>query len=397
MIRQNLHRLIASSAAEMIDFAARLVAIPTENPPGAAYAACVETIAAELDRLGLRAEVLPVPGQPQTHYVRAFHGPGQRTLYFHGHYDVVPAAHPAQFQPERRGGNLYGRGSADMKAGLAAMIYAIKAIKDSGLSLQGRLGLLLVPDEETGGVRGSRPLTTAGTLGADGLGMLTPEPSGGVIWNASRGALSLRVTVKGKAAHVGVHFQGVNAFEGMLDVAARLRELRLEVETHTTGFRIAPEAARRSILLLGGVCSGGTSFNAVPDGVSFTVDRRTNPEENFEEEKARLLACLEKTARSGLQLEIEILQEGRAAGFSEGEPLVQALAQSVETVTGQPPCVELCPGLLEIRYYAERNVPALAYGPGQLSVAHRPEEFVSVKDVEDCAAIYALTAAKMLA
>jgi acetylornithine deacetylase/succinyl-diaminopimelate desuccinylase family protein len=397
MTSKSLVRLIASSADAMIDFAARLIAIPTENPPGAAYTAFVETAAAELEHLGLASELLPIPGQAQARCLRAFHGPGRRTLYFHGHYDVVPAADPAQFRPERRGDDLFGRGSADMKAGLAAMIYAVKAIKDSSLSLQGRVGLLLVPDEETGGARGSRPLVSAGILGANGIGMLTPEPSGGTIWNASRGAFSLRVTVKGKAAHVGLHFEGVNAFEGMLDVAARLRELQLQVETHTTGYRITPDVARRSILLLGGVCSGGTNFNVVPDSVSFSIDRRINPEENFEMEKAHLLACLEEATRAGLNLETEILQEGRPAGFSEDEPLVQALARSVETVTGRVPRVELCPGLLETRYYAERSVPALAYGPGRLSVAHGSRESVSVKDVQDCATIYALTAAEILA
>jgi acetylornithine deacetylase/succinyl-diaminopimelate desuccinylase family protein len=397
MSRHELLRVIASSADAMIDFAARLIAIPTENPPGTAYAPCVKALAAELDRLGLAPEVVPIPGEPETCCLRAFHGRGPRTLYFHGHYDVVPAADPAQFRPERHRGNLFGRGSADMKAGLAAMVYAVKAIKDCRLDLHGRLGLLLVPDEETGGARGSQPLAMAGILGEDGIGMLTPEPSGGVIWNASRGALSLRVTVKGKAAHVGLHFQGVNAFDGMHDVVARLRELRREVQTRSTSFRLAPDAARRSILLLGGVCSGGTNFNVVPERVSFTVDRRTNPEEDFDAEKARLFACLEEAARSGLELETEILQEGRAAGCSEDEPLVQALARSVQSVTGRLPRVELCPGLLETRFYAQKNVPALAYGPGRLSLAHGPRESVSVKDVKDCAAIYALTAADLLA
>ncbi len=81
-----------------------------------------------------------------------------------------------------------------------------------------------------GGARGSGPLLEAGVLGADGIGMLTPEPSSGSVWNANRGALSLRITVRGKPAHVGLHFQGANAFEGMIAAANKLLDLKREVE-----------------------------------------------------------------------------------------------------------------------------------------------------------------------
>ena len=102
-------------------------------------------------------------------------------------------------------------------------------------------------------------------------------------------------------------------------------------------------------------------------------------------------------AEEGIDLEVDAFQQGRAAGFSEDEPLAAALGSNVEAVTGKQPRFELCPGLLEIRFYAERGVPALAYGPGRLSVAHGPSEFVSIKDVCNCAAVYALTALDLLA
>ncbi|HYG62227.1 MAG TPA: ArgE/DapE family deacylase, partial [Thermoanaerobaculia bacterium] len=362
--------------------------------------ACVEVIVREIGRLGLETELLEVPhglaGQGPVHTVRSFHGSGRRTLYFHGHYDVVPAQSREQFEPREKGGKLFGRGSADMKSGLVAMIHAVKALKDCKVELDGRIGLLMVPDEETGGARGSGPLTRAGILGEDGIGMLTPEPSSGVVWNANRGAITLRVTVKGKPAHVGLHFKGKNAFEGMIAVAGRLLDLKREVETRATGFRIAPEAARRSILLLGGECAGGSNFNVVPERMSFTIDRRINPEEDLETEKGRLLEVLAGLTREGIDLEWEIFQEGRPSGVPEDAPLSRALALSAEEVTGRRPEFEICPGLLENRFYAERGVPALAYGPGLLSVSHGPNEFVVLEDVLDCATTYALTAARLL-
>ena len=78
-----------------------------------------------------------------------------------------------------------------MESGLAAMIYAVKAIKDAEIDRKGRIGLTLVPDEETGGILGSKYLSDNGVLGRNGIGMLTPEPTSGVVWNANRGAVSL--------------------------------------------------------------------------------------------------------------------------------------------------------------------------------------------------------------
>jgi succinyl-diaminopimelate desuccinylase len=90
------------------------------------------------------------------------------------------------------------------------------------------------------------------------------------------------------------------------------------------------------------------------------------------------------------------LQEGQSSACREEEPLGEALARSVKAVTGKGARFEMCPGLLEIRFYAAQGVPAYAYGPGLLSVAHGPNEYVDVRNVVDCAAIYALVAMEML-
>ena len=254
-----------------------------------------------------------------------------------------------------------------------------------------------MPDEETGGALGAQYLADAGLLGEGGIGVFLPEPTSGVIWNANRGAISLRVTVKGKPAHVCLHYQGLNAFERMLVVANELRELKDEVESRRTDFKIEPEAARRSILMMGGRCEGGTNFNVVPDECSFTVDRRINPEEDFEAEKRRLLALFDRLRQEGIELEVEVLQEGRAAGCSEDDPVARVLAESVEAITGKSAPFEMCPGFLETRFYARQGIPGFTYGPGLLSVSHGPDEFIRLEDIHDCAAIYALSAIRLLA
>ncbi len=402
-MKKKIEDVISSYRDEITEFTRELVAIPTENPPGRAYAECAAVLRRKLDELGLPCEVheFSAPayggaGSERGSCLTSSFGEGARTLYFHGHYDVVPAASESQFEPRLQNGNLFGRGSADMKSGLAAMLYAVKALKDLGVNLNGRIGLVFVPDEETGGARGSQALAAAGLLGRDTIAMLTPEPTGGIIWNANRGAISLRVTVKGKPAHVGLECRGINAFEKMLDIAQHLRELKAQVAQRETSFCISPEAARKSILMLGGEFRGGSNFNVVPAECSFTVDRRTNPEEDFETEKRVLLETLDRARKDGTDLDVEVFQEGRASGTPESHPAARALAECVAEVTGKQPSFEMCPGLLETRFYAAQGAPAFAYGPGLLSVAHGPNEFVAMKDVFSCAAVYALVALRLL-
>ena len=228
---------IAPCRADMLDFAKRLIALPTENPPGNNYEQALELLSSHLQKLGFEAERI---GDCLICYA----GEGERTLYFSGHFDVVPAQNRSQFEPAIRGKNLFGRGSSDMKGGLAAMIYAAKAVRDSGVRLHGRIGLVFVPDEETSGPRGSRYLDEQGLLGRNGIGMLTPEPTAGIVWNANRGAITLKITVEGKPAHVGRQFDGINAFEGMMEIVGELAKMKEHVETRVSDFPIQPEAAR---------------------------------------------------------------------------------------------------------------------------------------------------------
>jgi succinyl-diaminopimelate desuccinylase len=378
-MHSNITQAVASYRDAMVELTRELVAIPTENPPGNRYGDAAKLLCRRLGELGFTDT--SVEGD----CVLSFAGRGERTLYFSGQ------SH-SQFDPSVQGANLFGRGSSDMKSGLAAMIYAARALQDCRVPIDGRIGLVFVPDEETAGPRGSRYLAKCGLLGKSAIGMLTPEPTGGVVWNANRGAITLRVTVKGKSAHVGRQHEGINAFDGMLEVAMALAALKEEVETRATDFHIAPDAARRSILMLGGRVEGGTNFNVVPDRCSFTIDRRINPEEDFDREKQRLLAVLKQARNRGIDLEVETLQEGRSCGVAEDDPVAQALAGSITEVTGRPAQFEMCPGLLEIRFYAERGIPAFAFGPGLLTVSHGPNEFVPIDRIVECAQIYALTA-----
>jgi acetylornithine deacetylase/succinyl-diaminopimelate desuccinylase-like protein len=389
--------------SEIVAFTEALVNVATENPPGVAYGECVRLIERHLRGLGLPVERVPFRPRhgrrdgSEAAVVSSGVGTGRRILYFSGHYDVVPVSRPGQCRAERRGPALFGRGTADMKGGLAAMTYAAVALQRSSVALDGRVALVFVPDEETGGARGSGFLAATGRLGRNGLGMLTPEPTSGVVWNANRGAITVRVTVRGRQAHVGLMHQGRSAFEDAIRVVEALQVLRRRVGRRQTRYRLVPTAARRSLMLIGGRVEAGSNFNVVPDVCTFTVDRRMNPEEDFAAERAALFDVFARARRQGIDLEVEVLQEGQPSGSDESAPLGRALRDHVRAVTGRAPRFEMCPGLLEIRFYVAQGMPAYAYGPGPLAVSHGPREFVRIDRLVECAAVYARTAATVLA
>ncbi len=239
-------------------------------------------------------------------------------------------------------------------------------------------------DEETGSAAGSQQLRERNLIDPNALAMLTAEPTGGVVWHASRGGLTLRVNVGGREAHVGHAHLGDNAFEHMLRIAAPLTELAHEL------------AARGSMLVVGGASGAGASFNAVPGSAWFSVDLRFNPEEDLEDELARLTHLIENAAEvEGADVAIEVLQQAPSAKTAETEPAARVLAEAIEAVDGQRPRFELCPGVLETRWYAQLGVPSFAYGPGRLEVAHGPGEFIDEAAMLRSAAVYALFAAEL--
>jgi succinyl-diaminopimelate desuccinylase len=390
---------LEARADEMAALLEELVAVDTENPPGRRLGHCGEHLHTSMARLGLEPELIrvPVPDLEDPCVVRGSVGDGPRTIYFHGHFDVVPAQDPSQFQPLRSHGRIVGRGTADMKGGLVSMLYGAQAAKELGLLAGGRIALHLVCDEETGSVAGSGYLRSAGLIDPGALAMVTAEPTGGVVWHANRGAITLRVGVRGREAHVGRAHLGVNAFEGMLRVAQPLATLAHELLDKRTSFPMDSDAARGSMLVVGGSTGSGANFNVVPGSAWFSVDRRFNPEEDLEPELGRLTHTIaEAAAEAGVEVTVDILQRAPSASTPATDPAAVALARSIAEIEGAAPRFELCPGVLEIRWYAQVGIPAFAYGGGRLDVSHGPDEFIDEAAMRRCAAVYALFARAVL-
>jgi succinyl-diaminopimelate desuccinylase len=348
-------------AEEMTDLLVALVRIPTENPPGRELRRCAAVLQDALDRLGCAPELIDPPG-----IVRGSVGEGEEIVYFHGHFDVVPAQSPDQFEPQRRDGRIVGRGTADMKGGLVSMLYGAVAARELGLLDGRRIVLHFVCDEETGSTAGSGHLREAGLIDPGALAMLTAEPTGGVIWNEARGAITLRVTTRGREAHIGFMHEGVNAFEHMIRVAEAL-------------------TARSHELLIGGQAGAGAGFNVVPGSAWFSVDRRFEPDEQLDDELERLTGMIEDAARAaGAEVEIEVLQ-AQPSGYTDPD---HPAARTLAACAGGAP-FEPCPGVLDTRWYSQLGIPAFSYGGGNLEVAHGPDEYIDEADMRRCAAVYA--------
>jgi succinyl-diaminopimelate desuccinylase len=325
-------------ADEMAELLQQLVAIDTENPPGRGLGRCGRALHDAMIGLGLSAEVIELAPSRELEdpcVIRGSVGDGPLTIYFHGHFDVVPAHDPVQFRPQRRAGRIVGRGTADMKGGLVSMLYGALAARDLGLLDGRRIVFHFVCDEETGSEAGSGHLREAGLIDPDALAMITAEPTGGVVWHACRGAVTLRVGVRGREAHAGQAHLGVNAFEHMIRVAEPLAELALDLLGRRTTFPMEDDDARGSMLVVGGSTGSGANFNVVPGSAWFSVDRRFNPEERLDDELRRLTDAIAQAATDvGADVDVDVLQRAPSASTDRSHPTARALAGCIRQIEG---------------------------------------------------------------
>ena len=378
--------------ARLLALALRLIEIPTENPPGNERIAA-EFLADYFADNGWAVDVSDAaPGRPNVVVRIEGRAPGPH-LIFDGHLDVVPAGAgwtSDPYTPVIRDGRLVGRGAADMKGGLAAMIAAAEAVERAQLPLRGSLTLAVVADEEEGG-GGTWHLVRSGLRGTWAI---VPEPTELQTVVAHKGCANLRVHVRGRAAHASAPEHGVNAIDHAAALIVSLGELsarfKRQQQHHLLGYPTLT------------VCTiqGGFNDFTVPDFCSLTLNRRVLPLETDRDVLAEIRAVLAERER----IDPAFAADAQVCSFTPPmetdaqSPVVLALRSATQEVLGSDSGVVGWSATCDASILTHgAGVPTVVFGPGSIARdAHRPDESVAVTELAQCARIFASTIVQLL-
>lgn len=396
---------------EAVAFASALVRIPTVNPPGDCYEDCARFIGATLASFDFQIEYHAAEGRPEhtrTHprlnVIGTRHGRAARPLvHLNGHIDVVPAGDGWTVDPfggDVRDGKIWGRGACDMKAGIAAAIFAVEAIRRAGVALQGSVEISGTVDEESGGFAGVAWLAQQQRISADRTDFaIIPEPLGvDRICVGHRGVYWFEVQTRGRIAHGSMPFLGVNAIEHLGLVLERMRrDLQPALAARTTEVPVIPPGARHATLnvnaIAGGQAAGGIQTPCVADRCRAIFDRRFLIEEGFETTRAEIVDLLDRMARDvpDFRYELRDLMVVHPTRTPEGSPVIGALERALQRVLGRSGLVA-SPGTYDQKHFARlAGVPhCVAYGPGILDLAHQPDEYCDIADLMNATRVIAL-------
>jgi succinyl-diaminopimelate desuccinylase len=396
---------------ELVEFTRALVRIPTVNPPGESYADCAELVRGKLCELGYEVELLVADGlaehtpeHPRVNVVGTL-GRGGPVLHFNGHYDVVPAGSGWTVDPfaaELRDGRIFGRGTCDQKAGLAASVFAVEAIRRAGVPLDGSVEQSATPDEESGGFAGVAWLCDAGRIARDRQRyvVITEPLDPERVCIGHRGVYWFELTTMGRVGHGSMPGLAVNAAEQMARlIRAFDAELRPALAERVSAAPVEPPQARRPTLNLNSIHAGqplgGWQTPAVPDRCTAIFDRRFIHEESFQTVRAEIVRVLDA---EGVAYELkDLMRVDPLLGSSDSE-LARVTAGAIEDALGVQPSFIASPGTYDQKHVVRRAgiQECIAYGPGRLVLAHQPDEHVAIADLVASAKVMALLTMRLL-
>ncbi|MDR8410285.1 M20 family metallopeptidase [Nonomuraea sp. 3-1Str] len=388
--------MIDVDARGVVEFTQALVRIPSTNDParGRCERPAAELVEARMREWGWEPRVYEVePGRPNVVAVVEGGGGDGPTLMFEGHTDVVTEGDLSSwtvdpFGGEIRDGKLWGRGSADMKSGLAAALYATRALQLAG-PFPGRIKVCALADEE-GLMIGAHHFVAEG-LAADVDGAIVAEPEAGEICAVAKGALRLRVDLTGKMAHGAMPQHGRNPIQAVGALLVGLRSLEKELQAahpaheHLGEVYVTPTVVR-----------AGTEeqVNVIPAVASVFVDVRTVPGLAHADVAARVR---ELASHDGIAAEVSVLVDRPPVEVPVDDPVVAALAGAHRAVTGEEPVYGGVPGSTDGTVLTHwGGVPSVVYGPGGKWIAHQADEYVEVDEIVQCTRVFAEAARRFL-
>jgi len=414
---------VAARRQDLIGLAQDLIRIPTLNPPGQNYRAICDYLASRLMASGFLVEFVRAHGAPGDSdtfprwnlIARATgSGPGD-CVHFNSHHDVVAVGHGWTRDPfgaELDGDRIYGRGSCDMKGGLAASVIAAEAFMAARPEWRGAIEISATADEESGGYGGVAYLAEGGYFAPDRVQhVIIPEPlHKDRICLGHRGVWWAEIETHGRIAHGSMPFLGDSAIRHMGAVLQEIEDrLYPLLATKRTAMPVGPEGARQSTLNINSIHGGAaepepgdTSLPApcVADRCRIVIDRRFLIEEDIAAVKAEITQVLErvKAARPAFHYEVRDLFEVQPTMTDRDAPVVRSTASAIERVLARTADYVVSPGTYDQKHIDRigRLKNCIAYGPGLLHLAHQPDEWVGVQDMEDSAKVMALVLADLL-
>ncbi len=388
-------------ADEMVEFLRQLVRIPTVNPPGENYADCAELIGGKLKEFGYEVEYVTAEGlpectrqHPRTNVIGRMAGLNVKpVLHFNGHLDVVPPGNGWTIDPFAailRDGRLYGRGVTDQKAGIAASIFAVEAIRRAGIRLAGSVEQSATVDEESGGFAGVAYLARNGHFRRETMDyvVITEPLDYDRICLGHRGVYWFEIVTVGRTAHGSMPFLGASAIDRMARFIERIeRELKPALSRRQTNMPVEPVGARSATVNINAIF-GGQPVDAlqtpcVADHCRAIFDRRFLLEENFENVRGELIALLEslKAGDEDFRYQLNDLMIVHPTMTPPESELVRTMASAIHSSVGRQPPLIASPGTYDQKHFARIAgiEQCIAYGPGILNLAHQPDEYCEME------------------
>ena len=415
---ERIIRAAESVIDEAVEFTREMIRIPTVNPPGEFYEDGARCIGKWLQGAGFTAEYIAAEGMPE-HTAkhprlnvigrREGAGPG-KTLHLNGHFDVVPAGRgwtKDPFGAEISDGKIWGRGTCDMKAGIAAALFAAETLRRAGVATQGAIEISGTVDEESGGYAGVAYLCKTGRVTATNTHFaIIPEPLNvDRICVGHRGVYWFDVVTHGRIAHGSMPYLGHSAIDDMGAILEAIRtELQPELAKRLTRVPVVPELSRRATLnvntMSGGQVGEDVQTPCVADRAHAVFDRRFLLEEGFDATKAEIQKLLESVAARvpGLHYDLSDRMIVHPTATPENSPVTQSLQAAISRVLGKEAQIIASPGTYDQKHFDRiGHIPhTVAYGPGVLDLAHQPDEWVSIEDLKNSIAVLAIAATELL-
>ena len=413
MDQSKFRQRVEDKKEDLISLTQDLIKIPTVNPPGEFYSDCVEYLNKRFKSKGFDTQIIRATGTPgdtdkyprQNIVANISNGEGP-CVHFNSHIDVVAVGSgwtQPPFEGKVVGDKIYGRGSCDMKGGLAASIIAVESYLELNPNFTGSIELSGTADEETGGYGGVGYLAEKGILAKPRIDhVIIPEPlNKDRICLGHRGVWWAEIETLGKIAHGSMPFDGDSAIRHMHALLDRFeKELYPILKSKKTDMPVVPDGAKESTLNINSIHGGESEeFDGLPsplvaDSCRIIIDRRFLIEEKLEDVKQEVSSILEDltTDREGFLFKLRDLFEVIPSLTPEEAPVVQAVKRAVNEVMGSPPEMVVSPGTYDQKHIDRigKLEDCIAYGPGILTLAHQADEYVNISDMIDSACVMGL-------